>query len=722
MDELQLIATAAAGLEACVKRELLGLGFSDARVCSPGRILFEGGPAELVRANLWLRTADRVLLVVASFEARDFGELFDRTYALPWQEWIRPDGQFPVRGRSHKSQLSSVPACQKIVKKAIVEKLRAAHGVNELPETGATYTVEIAIREDTAQLTIDTTGAGLNKRGYRAAAGPAPLKETIAAAMVQMSFWKPDRRLIDPICGSGTIPIEAALIGRNIAPGLNRRFVAEEWEAIPSRHWKTERENARDLIRPPLPLRIIGTHIEPKAISLSSYHAELAGVADDILFQQQAFDKLTSNREYGCVICNPPYGQRFEKPADIMALYRAMPEVFRALKTWSFYIITSLNLEQILGQSADRRRKLYNGRIECTYYQFYGPKPPKKPLDQQHSSQQHRPLEQAEGSVTSAFGGLKDNASNQAEIFGNRLRKMARHLRRWAGKGITCYRIYDRDIPEIPVAVDVYEGRLHMAEYDRPHDRTPGEHADWLDMLVKTAGETLGIRREDIYLKRRRRQRGIAQYNKVSEAGSVFTVHEGGLEFEVNLSDYLDTGLFLDHRITREMVRSESAGKRMLNLFAYTGAFSVYAADGGATSTVTVDLSKTYLGWAKRNMSANGFEGQQHRFVRSDAMEFLRRHPQGGQYDIAVIDPPTFSNSKQIQDVFDVQRHYSDLLIATGRVMPEGGVIYFSTNFRQFKFDPDMLTGLDVREISRRTVPDDFRNKRIHRCWRMTVR
>ncbi|KKK85154.1 hypothetical protein LCGC14_2776140, partial [marine sediment metagenome] len=269
MDELQLIATTAAGLEACVKRELVALGFPDARVCSPGRIGFQGGPAELVRANLWLRTADRVLLVIGSFDTRDFGELFDRSYELPWQWWIGPDGKFPVSGRSHKSQLSSVPACQKIVKKAIVEKLRSAHGADELPETGATYAVEIALREDVAQLTIDTTGAGLNKRGYRAAAGPAPLKETLAAAMVQLSFWKPDRQLIDPFCGSGTIPIEAAMIGRNIAPGLNRRFSAEQWESIPSSHWQTERENARDLIKPPLPLRIIGTDIEPKAISLS---------------------------------------------------------------------------------------------------------------------------------------------------------------------------------------------------------------------------------------------------------------------------------------------------------------------------------------------------------------------------------------------------------------------------------------------------------------------
>ncbi len=721
MDEFQLIATTTSGLEACAKRELLQLGFSDAKVCSPGRIMFTAGLEGLIRANLWLRTADRVLLVVGSFKARDFDELFDRSFELPWQQWIPTDGKFPVNGRSYASQLSSVPACQRTVKKAIVEKLKAAHKAGVLPETGAAYGVEVALRQDTAMLTIDTSGAGLHKRGYRAAAGPGPLKETLAAALVQLSFWKPDRQLIDPFCGSGTIPIEAAMIGRNIAPGLNRKFASEQWNSIPQQHWASQRENARDLIKPSLPMRIIGTDIEPKAISLSSYHAELAGVAENIHFQQMAFDKLTSSREYGCLICNPPYGQRFEKNPEIMALYRAMPEVFRTLKTWSFYVITSLDLEQILGQSADKRRKLYNGGIECTYYQFYGPRPPKKSDTQQCLSQQQELSELAEEKVASAFGGLKENASNQAEIFANRLRKNARHLRRWPNKGITCYRIYDRDIPEIPLAVDIYEGRLHIAEYQRPHDRTPAEHADWLDLLVKTAGEALGVRLEDIYLKRRQRQKGLAQYSKVSEAGNVCTVQEGGLKFEVNLSDYLDTGLFLDHRITRTMVRKESAGKRMLNLFAYTGAFSVYAADGGAISTMTVDLSNTYLDWAKRNMSANGFDGPQHDFVRTDAMEFLRGHPQGEKYDIAVIDPPTFSNSKQIQDVFDVQRHYSELLNSTAHLMPKGGLIYFSTNFRQFKFDPSTLTGLKAHEISRQSVPEDFRNKRIHRCWRIIV-
>ncbi|MCD4823805.1 MAG: bifunctional 23S rRNA (guanine(2069)-N(7))-methyltransferase RlmK/23S rRNA (guanine(2445)-N(2))-methyltransferase RlmL [Phycisphaerae bacterium] len=723
MEDLQLIATTTAGLEACVKRELLELGFPDVRVYSPGRILFRAGLEGLVRANLWLRTAERVLLVIGSFDASDFGELFDRTRELPWQQWIPADGKFPVQGRSHKSQLSSVPACQKIVKKAIVENLLAAHGTSELPETGATYSVEIAIREDVAMLTIDTSGAGLHKRGYRAAAGPAPLKETLAAAMVQLSFWNPDRPLIDPFCGSGTIPIEAALIGRNIAPGLNRPFAAEEWPAIPNHHWQNERQNARDLIKPSLPLRIIGTDIEPKALSLSSHHAELAGVAGDIHFQCSPFDELTTSREYGCVICNPPYGRRFEKGPEIAAIYRSMPDVFRRLKTWSFYVLTSVDLEATLGQSADRRRKLYNGRIECTYYQFHGPRPPKNSaILQEHPPQSPEQDDQAEEKPAAAFGGLKINASAQVDMFVNRLRKNARHLRRWPDKGITCYRLYDRDIPEIPLAVDIYEGRLHIAEYERPHDRTQAEQADWIDLLAKAAGEVLDIPRKNIYVKRRQRQKGAEQYRKFSQTASVCTVHEGGLKFEVNLSDYLDTGLFLDHRVTREMVRKASPGKRMLNLFAYTGAFSVYAAAGGAAATKTVDLSNTYLDWAGRNLLANGYEGPQHKLVRADAMKFLREHAPGEHYDIAVIDPPTFSNSKGAQDIFDVQRDYRELLLTTAKLMPAGGVIYFSTNFRRFKLDPDTLAGLDVREISRQTIPDDFRNKRIHRCWRMTVR
>ncbi|MEI7835430.1 MAG: THUMP domain-containing protein, partial [Planctomycetota bacterium] len=539
MEPLQLIATATAGLEACVKHELSDLGFPDAKVCSPGRILFSGDAATLARANLWLRTAERVLLLMGTFEARDFGELFDRTHALPWEQWIPADGAFPVSGRSHKSQLSSVPACQKIVKKAIVEKLRAAHRVSTLPESGPVVPVEVAILEDSVRLTIDTSGPGLHKRGYRAAAGPAPLKETIAAAMIQLSFWRPDRPLIDPFCGSGTIPIEAALIGRNIAPGLNRRFQAEDWPALAPGIWADERARARDLIRPALPMKIIGSDIEEKAASLSAYHAGLAGVADDVEFQIRPFAELRSNDRYGFVLCNPPYGERFNEGLDIQGIYRSMSEVFRRLPTWSFYILTSENLEAVLGQQASRRRKLYNGPIECTFFQFHGPRPGKGEVESpaapivQEGDVKLPPAWQEEAdddlppAVAPVFGGLKANAAAQAEAFANRLKKTARHLRRWPARGVTCYRLYDRDIPEVPLAVDIYEGRLHLAEYQRPHDRTPAEHANWLDLMAETAGEVLGVTRELTFLKRRERQKGAAQYGKFSQTGYVATVHEG---------------------------------------------------------------------------------------------------------------------------------------------------------------------------------------------------
>ncbi|HEV3339586.1 MAG TPA: bifunctional 23S rRNA (guanine(2069)-N(7))-methyltransferase RlmK/23S rRNA (guanine(2445)-N(2))-methyltransferase RlmL [Pirellulales bacterium] len=753
MPPLQLIATSAVGLEAVVARELKGLGY-EAKIPQTGRIAFAGDESALCRANLWLRSADRVLVEVGSFEATDFGQLFDRTFALPWEQWIGGEAAFPVNGRSVKSQLSSVPACQRIVKKAIVEKLKHAHRTDSLPETGPQYTVEVALLDNRATLTIDSSGAGLHKRGYRRLVAEAQLKETLAAGLVMLSFWKADRPMIDPFCGSGTIPVEAALIGRNLAPGLNRQFAAESWPAISPRQWEEARTEARDLASPGLPVKIIGTDADEEVLSLARYHAAQAGVTDDIHFQQRDFRDLSSQRQYGCIICNPPYGERMGRDDDLEALYASMPLVLRRLKTWSHYVLTAFaDFEALVGRPADRRRKLYNGRIECTYYQFHGPKPDKgretvERGEEQTASAPSALVGQGELSVARlpacavestespprtqirapkrslvpAFGGLTTKAYEQAELFARRLTTRAKHLRRWPSKrGITCYRLYDRDVPEIPLVVDRYEECLHLAEYDRPHDRSPAEHADWLDLMAKTAAETIEVAKGNVFMKRRQRQRGLNQYERFSEQGKTFTVHEGGLKFRVNLSDYLDTGLFLDHRITRSMVRNAAAGKRFLNLFGYTGAFTVYAASGGAESTTTVDLSNTYLQWAEENLGLNGLAGREHRVVRDDAMNFLKYHCPGAAYDLAVIDPPTFSNSKKTDDIWDVQRDHAELLNRLVALVSPGGVIYFSTNSRRFKLDEAALGNLAIREISRQTVPEDFRNRRIHRCWRMVA-
>jgi 23S rRNA (guanine2445-N2)-methyltransferase / 23S rRNA (guanine2069-N7)-methyltransferase len=714
MSQLDLIATAAFGLEAVVARELRALGYP-ANVTAPGRVLFHGNLSALCRANLWLRSADRVLLHMGTFEATDFGRLFDRTYALPWEQWIGADAAFPVKGRSIKSQLSSVPACQKMVKKAIVEKLKAVYSVQWFEETGPQYSVEVALLKDQATLTIDTSGPGLHKRGYRTLTGPAPLKETLAAAMILLSFWRPERPLIDPFCGTGTIPIEAALIGRNLAPGLNRDFAAESWPRMPAAQWEAARQEARDLARPRLPIRIIGADHDDDVLSLARHHAQNAGVAEDIHFQRREFVELSSKQQYGCVIGNPPYGARIGQSREVEDLYHAMPIVLRRLKTWSHYLLTAHpDFETLVGRQADRRRKLYNGRIECTYYQFHGPKPasPGEPTPETKPSTTAQP--------TQAFGGISAKARGQAEMFRARLTKRRRHLRRWPTRqGITCYRLYDRDIPEVPLVVDRYEDRLHMAEYERPHDRSIAEHADWLDLMVRTAGEVMEVHPSNIFMKYRDRQRGKSQYERRGSQGPTFVVSEGGLKFQVNLSDYIDTGLFLDHRITRSMVRDAAAQKRFLNLFGYTGSFTVYAADGGARATTTVDLSNTYLDWAQENMQLNGFTAKQHRFVRDDAMDFLRHLPASQRFDLAVVDPPTYSRSKSTDVDWDVQAQHVELLNRLLQHMTPGGVIFFSTNFRRFKFAESEIAAGHIHEISRQTVPPDFRNRRIHRCWKI---
>jgi putative N6-adenine-specific DNA methylase len=376
-ERLTLIATAAFGLEAVVARELQALGFTDLTT-EDGRVRFQGGPEDVCRANLWLRSADRVLVQLAEFEALDFGVLFDQAHALPWEAWLTEKSAFPVTGRSVRSQLHSVPDCQRLVKKAIVERLKKYSKVQWFEETGPEVPVDVHLLKDRCTITLDTSGPGLHKRGYRALTGEAPLKETLAAALVQLSYWSRGRLLVDPCCGSGTILIEAALIGRHIPPGLNRRFTAEHWPRIPQRLWDEARAAAQAGILPELPEKLAGYDSAWKPLQLAREAAKQAGVFDDLHFQQRPLAEFSSSRQYGCVITNPPYGERLGEQKEAEELYRDMGEKFGGLDTWSIYVLTSHpQFERLFGRQATRRRKLFNGRIECTYYQYAGPKPPR---------------------------------------------------------------------------------------------------------------------------------------------------------------------------------------------------------------------------------------------------------------------------------------------------------------------------------------------------------
>jgi putative N6-adenine-specific DNA methylase len=377
MAKIELIATATFGLEALVGREIEALGQDEVRV-ENSRVVFRAEASEIPRCNLWLRSADRVLIKVGEFQALSYDELFEGTKALPWDEWLPENACFPVNGKSVKSKLYSVPDCQSIVKKAIVEKLKSRYRKGWFEETGPKYTVEVGLLRDTATLTIDTSGAGLHKRGYRKLSAAAPLKETLAAAMIALSYWNPERVLVDPFCGSGTIPIEAALIGLNIAPGLHREFISEQWPQLPAEHWRNARQEANDLIRRDRSLKIIGTDIDDEVLSLARYHRKLAGLEEQIHLQRLAVSDLRNSHKYGCIICNPPYGERLGERLEVERLYKSMRRVFDALDTWSAYILTAFpDFEGVYGKRADRKRKLYNGRIECQYYQYYGPRPPR---------------------------------------------------------------------------------------------------------------------------------------------------------------------------------------------------------------------------------------------------------------------------------------------------------------------------------------------------------
>ncbi len=376
MSRIPLIATAAFGLEAVVSRELQALGYTDQQVLD-GRVRFMGDELAICRCNLWLRSADRLLIQVGTFEAWDYEMLFDQVKALPWSEWLPADAKFPVSGKSVRSQLHNEPSIQGVTKKAIVESLKPVYQRHWFEEDGPEYPIEVSILKDWVTLSIDTSGAGLHKRGYRPEVASAPLRETTAAALVLLSYWNRERPFLDPFCGSGTIPIEAALIARNRAPGANRAFQCEQWGQITRDHWRQAREETRDLQRPKPRYNLQASDIDGKVVRLAKKNATEAGVADDIDFKTMDVLELKTPREYGCINTTPPYGERLGDDESAAEIYDDLADAFAPLTTWSIYVLTSHpGFERHFRRKADRRRKLYNGRIECHYFQYYGPRPP----------------------------------------------------------------------------------------------------------------------------------------------------------------------------------------------------------------------------------------------------------------------------------------------------------------------------------------------------------
>jgi putative N6-adenine-specific DNA methylase len=377
MTKYKLIATSAMGLEAIVAQEVRDLGY-ECQV-ENGRIRFEGDERAIVRTNLWLRTADRIKIAVGEFKATTFDELFEKTKALPWEQFLPENAEFPVSGKSVKSKLFSVSDCQAIVKKAIVERLKHKYRKTWFEENGPLFKIEVSLLKDQALITIDASGVGLHKRGYRASQGEAPLKETLAAALVLLTNWSPDRPFVDPFCGSGTIPIEAALIGQNIAPGFNREFISESWDWISERVWNDCRTEVEDLAKYDQALDITGSDIDHRMVKMAGENAFEAGLGDLISFKQMQVRDFTTAKEYGVIVGNPPYGERLGDKEAVEKMYREMGQAFAPYESWSVYILTSNeNFEECYGKKATKKRKLFNGFIKTDYYQYWGTRPPRK--------------------------------------------------------------------------------------------------------------------------------------------------------------------------------------------------------------------------------------------------------------------------------------------------------------------------------------------------------
>lgn len=723
---LALFATCPKGLELLLRDELRALGATDAHEALAG--VHFSGPLELAyRACLWSRLASRILLRIAQFDAADADALYAGVQGIDWAEHLALESTFAVDAVSGASALTHTQYIALRSKDAIVDQFRKRTGERpNIDVAQPSIRINVRLYRNQATLSLDLSGTPLHRRGWRQGQGEAPLKENLACAMLLRAGWPEVHAaggaLLDPMCGAATLLIEGALMAADVAPGLKRDYFgflgwrqhdAEIWEAL----LVEARDRATTGLRALQPI-FFGYDHDPNVLNEGKRNAQAAGVAGFVHLARQSAEHLKNPAEMaasGLVICNPPYGERLGTDAGLAPLYHALGQRLRAeFSGWHAGIIVSDDeLGHMLGLRAQKRYVLYNGALECRLLIFdLTPAAPRKHIA--------RPLSEGGQSVA------------------NRIGKNRKHLRkRFDREGISCYRIYDADIPEYAAAIDVYTATscagsatgvgglfpqtwLHVQEYAPPADIPEHTARDRLRDLVQAAAVALDVPRERIALKTRYRAKGGSKYGRFDQRNEFLVVEEGGLKLRVNLFDYLDTGLFLDHRPVRARLRELAPGRRFLNLFCYTATASVHAAAGGARSTTSVDLSATYLEWAAQNFILNGFTGKAHELVQADVLEWL--HHDRGTYDLIFVDPPTFSNSKRAED-FDVQRDHAQLLALCEARLAADGLIVFSNNSRRFSLDEAVENVFDVRDITPITIPFDFsRRPRIHRCYELRLR
>ncbi len=700
-----LIATCAVGVESLVKEEIESFGGSEIS-CGRGVVSWKGTLESAYRACLWSRFSSRILLQLHDFSVTTEDELYNECMAFNWLEHLDVGTTFAVDctmtaaspiNHSHYAALK--------VKDSIVDYFREREGDRpSVDTTRPNIRVQLHLDKSRGTLFLNLSGESLHRRGYRVSGARAPLKETLGAAIVGLSGWlkNKDTGLVDPMCGTGTLLIEAALMYGDSAPGLFRNYFGfMGWLQHDSVLWQNLVDEAVSREKSGLEKEwpvITGYDCDPVVVNSARQNVERAGLEEYIRIKQAELTTLQPSGGKGMVLSNLPYGERLSEAEQVSNLYRAFGRICRQrFSGWDIGVfISNPDFTDSFGLSWNNRYKLFNGSIPCRLL-----------------------TGRCEAVVGTSFEwqNLSEIKTDTEGDFANRLKKNLKKYLKWAKKeDISCFRVYDRDLPEYNISVDLFGKWVHIQEHAPPKTIDPELALTRFKLAVRQTKDILGIRSNRVFLKTRQRQKGKTQYQKKNSRKKLYEVNEGDCYFLVNFTDYLDTGLFLDHRPLRQRIFQQSNGKRFLNLFGYTGSATVHAAVAGAASTTTVDLSATYSHWTKMNLALNGLGEGKHTVVQGDCMAWLSECR--SSFDIIFVDPPTFSNTKKERRIFDIQKDHFQLIKLAMSHLDDSGVLFFSTNYKKFVLEPELEDIFIVKNISKKTIPYDFsRNKKIHMCW-----
>jgi 23S rRNA (guanine2445-N2)-methyltransferase / 23S rRNA (guanine2069-N7)-methyltransferase len=709
---LYWIATAPVGAASVLAQELAQFGAEDIRERSHD-VKFQGTLEVGYRACLWSRSATRVLLSLGQIDALSAKSVYEAAKRIDWRQHIAPGATLACDCSGGNESIRHTIYGSQLLKDAVCDALRETRGErpNIKPERPDVL-LHMHVEATTALISVDFSGESLHLRGYREEGGRAPLKENVAAAVLLRAGWAESAArggwLVDPMCGSGTFLSEGALIAGDAAPALHREYFGFlGWHGHDAALWQRLRTEAQARRAARLPRRcILGSDLDGQAVRAALANGARAGVADWLHVEKRALaDVVAPPGSTGLVVVNPPYGERIGAESGLPALYTQLGETLRnGFSGWQAAILTgNPPLARNLGMFAKRTHRVFNGQIECRLLRF-----------ELNAASLERPAEELRADWAGRPG---------AQMFANRLRKNLQRLQPWAQRErIKCFRLYDADMPEYAFAVDIYDAdtrHVYVQEYAAPKSVDQEGARERRREVLAVLPAALEVPPPQVHTRVRKPQKGAEQYAKRESLGERFAVEEGGLKFWVNFRDYLDTGLFLDHRLVRGMLRDWAQGADFLNLFCYTGSATVYAAAGGARSTMSVDLSNTYLDWARDNLILNGFSSDGHELHRADCLTWLeQQEPGGARFDLIFLDPPTFSNSKRMEGVLDVQRDHVGMIRRSMKLLRPEGRLVFSTNYTRFKLDAAELADLSVQDITAASIPKDFeRHTRIHRCF-----